>query len=117
MKLVLWNLYVITSQVCTSPPIQCFIRTKHIEVNCHSLRGKITIGTIKTSLVNSKDQVADLFTKSLGKFWISYICDTMDAYDVYAPPMMYMHHLEEEVWRYDVVLLLIFIVLLFLFLV
>ncbi|XP_058723165.1 secreted RxLR effector protein 161-like [Vicia villosa] len=42
-------------------------RTKYIEVDCHFLRDKITTGIIKTSFVNSRDQLADLFTKSLQK--------------------------------------------------
>jgi len=61
-------------------------RTKHIEVDCHFLREKIITGIIRTSFVNSKDQLADIFTKSLQSPRITYICDKMDAYDVYAPP-------------------------------
>ena len=61
-------------------------RTKHIEVDCHFLREKITTRTIKTSFVNSMDQFADLFTKSLRRPRITYICDKMDVYDAYAPP-------------------------------
>ncbi|KAK2418425.1 putative mitochondrial protein [Trifolium repens] len=61
-------------------------RTKHIEVDCHFLREKILTGIIKTSFVNSRDQLADIFTKSLRSPRISYICDKMDAYDIYAPP-------------------------------
>ena len=40
-------------------------RTKHIEVDCHFIREKITSGCITTSFVNSNDQLADIFTKSL----------------------------------------------------
>jgi len=61
-------------------------RTKHIEVDCHFIREKILSGVIKTSFVNSKDQLADIFTKSLRSPRITYICDKMDAYDMYAPP-------------------------------
>nr|KYP37064.1 Copia protein [Cajanus cajan] len=39
-------------------------RTKHIEVDCHFTIEKILSGIIKTS-VCSKDQLADIFTKSL----------------------------------------------------
>lgn len=60
-------------------------RTKHIEVDCHFIREKILCGTIKTSSVCSQDQLADIFTKSLRGPRIKYICDKLDAYDLYAP--------------------------------
>nr|CAN79876.1 hypothetical protein VITISV_006995 [Vitis vinifera] len=40
-------------------------RTKHIEVDHHFIREKITSGYVATSFVNSNDQLADIFTKSL----------------------------------------------------
>ncbi|RVW48386.1 Retrovirus-related Pol polyprotein from transposon RE1 [Vitis vinifera] len=40
-------------------------RTKHIEVDCHFIREKIASGCVATSFVNSNDQLADIFTKSL----------------------------------------------------
>ena len=60
-------------------------RTKHVEVNCHFIREKILSGVIKTSFVNSKNQLVDIFTKSLRSPWITCIRDKMDAYDIYAP--------------------------------
>ncbi|CAL9011252.1 unnamed protein product [Prunus brigantina] len=42
-------------------------RTKHIELDCHVTREKIQDGTIRTAYIPSKDQIADVFTKSLGK--------------------------------------------------
>ena len=54
-------------------------RIKHIEVDCHFIRENVLSGVIKTSLVNSKDQFALVFTKSLCGPRISYICDKMDA--------------------------------------
>nr|GEW47173.1 retrovirus-related Pol polyprotein from transposon TNT 1-94 [Tanacetum cinerariifolium] len=38
-------------------------RTKHIEVDCHFVRDQIKAGLIKPSYVNSKLQLADVFTK------------------------------------------------------
>jgi len=61
-------------------------RTKYIEVNCHFIRENILSGVIKTPFVNFKDQLADIFTKSLRSPWITYICDKMYAYDMYALP-------------------------------
>ena len=40
-------------------------RTKYIEVDCHFIREKIASGCMTTSFVNSSDQLADVFTKSL----------------------------------------------------
>jgi len=40
-------------------------RTKHIEINCHFVREKVMSRDIKTEFVNSSDQLADIFTKSL----------------------------------------------------
>ena len=59
-------------------------RTKHIEINCYFLREKILSGDITTSFVNSNDQLVDVFTKPLRGPKISYICDKLGAYDLYA---------------------------------
>lgn len=60
-------------------------RTKHIEIDCHFVRENIESGDIVTSFVNSNDQVADVFTKSLRGPRISYICGKLGAFDLYAP--------------------------------
>ncbi|RVW13553.1 Retrovirus-related Pol polyprotein from transposon TNT 1-94 [Vitis vinifera] len=60
-------------------------KTKHIEVDCHFIREKIASGCVATSFVNSNDQLADIFTKSLRGPRIKYICNKLGAYDVYAP--------------------------------
>lgn len=40
-------------------------RTKHIEINFHVVREKVLAGTIHLMHVITKEQVADIFTKSL----------------------------------------------------
>ena len=60
-------------------------RTKHIEVDCHCIREKIASGCMTISFVNSNDQLANIFTKSLRGPRIKYICDKLDAFDLYAP--------------------------------
>ena len=40
-------------------------RTKHIDVDCHFIREKIALGYMTTNFVNSSDQLANIFTKSL----------------------------------------------------
>ena len=39
--------------------------TKHIKVDCHFIKEKITSGCMTTSFVNSNYQLADIFTKLL----------------------------------------------------
>ena len=60
-------------------------RAKHIKVDCHFIRENISLGCMTTSFVNSNDQLADIFTKSLRGPRIKYICDKFGAYDLYTP--------------------------------
>ena len=60
-------------------------RTKYIEVDFHFIREKIASGCITTSCINSNDQLADIFIKSLRSPRIKYICDKLGAFDLYAP--------------------------------
>ena len=72
--------------ICDNQAVPIFHeRTKHIEVDCHFIREKIASGCISTSFVNSNDQLADIFTKSLRGPRIKYICDKLGAFDLYAP--------------------------------
>ena len=60
-------------------------RIKHIELDCHFIIKKIASGCMTTSFVNSSDQLADMFTKSLRGPRIKYICNKLRAFDLYAP--------------------------------
>jgi hypothetical protein len=40
-------------------------RTKHIEIDCHVIRDKVQQGIIHLLHISSKDQLADILTKSL----------------------------------------------------
>ena len=42
-------------------------RTKHIEIDYHFIRYHLVHGALKLFFVSSKDQLADIFTKSLPK--------------------------------------------------
>ena len=42
-------------------------RTKHIEIDCHFIQYHLVHGAFKLFFVSSKDQLADIFTKSLPK--------------------------------------------------
>ena len=60
-------------------------RTKHIKVNCHFIRERIASRCMTTTFVNSNDQLADIFTKSLKGTRIKYICDKLGAFDLNTP--------------------------------
>jgi len=59
--------------------------TKYIEINCHFIQEKIIPRDIKTKFVNPNDQLANIFTKSLRRLKIDYICNKLGTYDLYAP--------------------------------
>jgi len=42
-------------------------KTKHIKINCHFVRERILSGDLILSYLPSKHQLADIFTKALGK--------------------------------------------------
>ena len=42
-------------------------RNKHIEIDCHFIRYHLVRGALKLFSVSSKDQLADIFTKSFPK--------------------------------------------------
>nr|KYP41846.1 Copia protein [Cajanus cajan] len=60
-------------------------RTKHIEIDCHFIREKILFGGITTQFVNSINQLADVFTKSLLFPIIYYIFINLFRYYLYTP--------------------------------
>ena len=60
-------------------------RTKHIEVDCHFIREKMLSSCIVISYINTNDQLANILTKSLKSPHIGFICNKLDAYNLYAP--------------------------------
>ncbi|GAV80955.1 hypothetical protein CFOL_v3_24414, partial [Cephalotus follicularis] len=58
--------------------------TKHIKVDCHFVREKVQQKFIVSiSFVRTVEQLADVFTNSLGSGRISYLCNKLDIYDIY----------------------------------
>jgi hypothetical protein len=49
-------------------------RSKHIWVRHHFIRGCLKEGSIKVGYINTKDQLADLLTKPLGKIRFLELC-------------------------------------------
>ena len=62
-------------------------RTKHIEVDCHLVRDKITEGVIKTLYVSSQFQMVDIFTKALGLPAFSRLITCLGLIDIYSPKL------------------------------
>ncbi|KAK9064178.1 hypothetical protein SSX86_015558 [Deinandra increscens subsp. villosa] len=52
-------------------------RTKHIEVHYHFIREKVLRGEIDFKYINTLEQMADMFTKSLSKEKIIKFCEDM----------------------------------------
>ena len=72
-----------TQHIASNPIFQ--ERTKHIEVECYFIQEKIASKCMTISFINSRNQLADIFTKSLRGLTIQYICNKLGAYDQYAP--------------------------------
>ena len=60
-------------------------RTKHIEVDCHFVRDAITDGLISPSYVHTTEQLADIFTKALGKLSFDSLLGKLGIFDPHAP--------------------------------
>ena len=60
-------------------------RTKHIEVGCHFVQDAIVEGLISPSYVPATSQLADIFTKALGKSQFDYFLSKLGIFDTHAP--------------------------------
>jgi hypothetical protein len=61
-------------------------RTKHLEIDCHIVRERVLAGTLKLLPVSSKDQVANLFTKSLLPQPFNNLLSKLGMIIIYQPP-------------------------------
>ena len=52
-------------------------RTKHIDIDCHFIRYHLVHGALKLISVSSKDQLADIFTKSYPKGCLRTLVDNV----------------------------------------
>ena len=59
--------------------------TKHIEVDCHYVRDAIQNGTLATYHVSTTEQLADIFTKALGKRQFLYLLGKLGICNPHAP--------------------------------
>ena len=64
-------------------------RTKHIERDCHSVRDAVKAGLIATHYVRSKDQIADVFTKALGRSQFEFLSSKLGVQNLHGNPISY----------------------------
>nr|GMD28189.1 uncharacterized protein LOC109150751 [Ipomoea batatas] len=60
-------------------------RTKHIDIDCHLLREKVSQGLVKLLAVPSSNQVADGLTKPLPTAMFQIFTSKLDTQDMHAP--------------------------------
>ena len=60
-------------------------RTRHIEMDCHLIRDKILDGSVRTRFVESLQQLADVFTKALGKDKFKSLLSKLGVLDIHSP--------------------------------
>lgn len=60
-------------------------RTKHIEIDCHVVREKLQAGLISTAYVPSSLQIADIFTKALGRENFESLVSKLGLHDIHSP--------------------------------
>lgn len=68
---------------CVKPNFH--VMTKLIEVDFCFISEKILSACIADSFINSNDQLADIFMKSLRSLRIKYICCKLGAHDLHSP--------------------------------
>jgi hypothetical protein len=61
-------------------------RTKHLEIDCHLVRGKSQAGILKLLPVSSSDQLADFFTKPLLPQPFNTLLFKLGMLDIYHSP-------------------------------
>ena len=60
-------------------------RTKHIEIDCHFVRDKVTDGFVKLMPIRSQHQLADVFTKPLPSTSLFPLLSKMAVKDIHSP--------------------------------
>ncbi|XP_024171978.1 uncharacterized mitochondrial protein AtMg00810-like [Rosa chinensis] len=60
-------------------------QTRHIEMDCHYIRDKIQDGSVVTKFVGSTHQLADVFTKTLGKEIFILMVGKLGVRDIHSP--------------------------------
>ena len=72
-------------------------RTKHIEIDCHTVRDKVLTKVIKLNHLRTHCQLVDLLTKALGYKQFSELVSKMGLLNIYSSSV----HLEGKCQRQD----------------
>ena len=60
-------------------------RTKHVEIDRHFIKEKLSSGKICTLFVKSGELLADILTKGLTSRWFHFILSKLGMIDIFAP--------------------------------
>lgn len=60
-------------------------RTKHDEMDCYFVRERVESQEVQPMHIDTKDQIADLFTKPLGTTQLCNLLDKLGTQDLHAP--------------------------------
>ncbi|KAK9048060.1 hypothetical protein SSX86_032977 [Deinandra increscens subsp. villosa] len=60
-------------------------QTKHVEMDCYFVRERVESGEIKPRYIDTKSQVADLFTKALGSHQLNFLLNKLGIKNLHAP--------------------------------
>ncbi|KAI3722513.1 hypothetical protein L2E82_33552 [Cichorium intybus] len=60
-------------------------RTKHVEMDCYFVRERVESNEIQPMHVDTKLQLADLFTKGLGAQQLQFLLDKLGTCNLHAP--------------------------------
>jgi ribonuclease D len=58
-------------------------RTKHIDIDCHIVREKIQQGSLRAMHITSQHQLADIFTKALGRVPFLHLLSKMNVLNIF----------------------------------
>ena len=60
-------------------------RTKHVEIDCHRVRDALKSGVITAAHIGTKEQLADVLTKALGKVQFNHLMSKLGICSTHTP--------------------------------